>query len=411
MPRQPALGVLSCFLLAALSVPRTLASQEAEFRRCIANIRAAKSSRTIKPATWQLLDSLAPDNRVVGESSAQPEFRLPVWDYVAVMVDDERIADGRERLREHRATFDAIAERFGVEAEVVAAVWGIESDFGRNRGGYSVLRSLATLSCTGRRQTYFRHELRSALRIVQNGHVQPDSFRGSWAGAFGQTQFMPGSFERLAVDFDRDGRRDVIGNPADALGSAANYLRNAGWRPGRPWGIEVRLPRPGGKPFALAREGRRVQRSLATWKSRGLTRIDGSPLVGPGLEGTTTAGLLAPAGAGGPAFLVFRNFTAIYRYNASEHYSLSVVHLADRLRGAEPFATPWPTGDGGLSRAERRELQMLLAARGHEVGPPTRVLTPLIRAAVKVEQGRLGQEATGRPGQRLLRDLRGLSSR
>jgi lytic murein transglycosylase len=389
----------------ALSViPGGLHAQDA-FERCIASMRAARPSRGIAPSTWRLLDSIRPDPRVLGELNAQPEFRLPVWDYVAVMVDQERIDDGLARLAEYRDLLGAISERYGIDPAALVAVWGIESNYGRNRGGYNVLRSLATLSCSGRRQAYFRGELRSALRIVQGGHVDPEEFRGSWAGAFGQTQFMPGTFERLAVDFDRDGRRDLLDTPADALASAANYLRNAGWRPGHPWGIEVRVRSPDA-PLRVAGEGRRVRRTLSTWSARDLLRVDGSPLIVPGVAPTTLAALLAPAGARGPAFLVFGNFTALYRYNASESYALSVAHLADRLRGAEPFATPWPTDDPGLSRADRRELQGLLSQRGHDIGLPDGLLTPRTRAAVAEEQRRLGHAATGRPGQRLLEALR-----
>lgn len=305
-------------------------------------------------------------------------------------------------MAEHRATFDSVARRFRTDPHVVAAIWGIESNFGRGMGSYDVLRSLATLSCHGRRQQYFRRELLAALRIVQRGDVDGSRFLGSWAGAFGQVQFMPGTFEWLAVDFDGDGRRDILHTVGDALASAANYLRNARWREGAVWGIEVRLP----ASLPTRGEGRRVKRPLSTWAARGVRRVDGAPLVAGGLTPTTPAGLHLPAGVRGPAFLTFANFDAIYRYNASEAYTLAIAHLADRLRGGGPFVTPWPTDDLGLSRAERRELQRLLAARGHDIGAPSGVLTTRTRAAVKAEQERLGHEATGRPGQRLLEALR-----
>lgn len=397
--RAPALAICT------LASPVGAQSAAGAFGSCLSEVRASRASRSITPTTWALLEGLKPDPRVQGELNAQPEFRLPVWDYVAVMVDQERIDDGLARLTQHRAILAAIALRYGVEPELLLAIWGIESDYGRNRGGYSVLRSLATLSCTGRRQTYFRRELRAALRVIQREHFDTAAFVGSWAGAFGQTQFMPGTFEWLAVDFDGDGKKDVIGSIPDALASAANYLRNARWGSGAPWGFEVRLPTRDGRPYDLRGEGRRVRRSLASWAARGLTRADGSPVV-RGVSGSTLAGLFAPAGASGPAFLVFDNYSAVYRYNASEHYTLSVLHLSDRLRGGAPFVTPWPTDDLGLSRAERRELQELLTRRGHEVGTPRGVLTPATREAVKAEQRRVGHEPTGRPGQKLLQILR-----
>lgn len=371
--------------------------------RCLAGVRASPSARRIADTTWERFTTgLTVDARIIEQRDAQPEFKLPIWDYLAVMVDDERIADGRRLMAERKATFATIERRYGVDPHVVAAIWGIESNFGRGMGSYDVIRSLATLSCNGRRQSYFRRELLAALRVIQRGDIDGARFRGSWAGAFGQVQFMPGSFEWLAVDFDGDGRRDIINSPGDALASAANYLRRARWQTGGRWGVEVRLP----AGYSPRGEGRKVKRPLGTWRARGLRRVDGEALVSPGMSATTKAGLHLPAGVDGPAFLVFGNFDAIYRYNASEAYTLAIAHLADRLRGAPPIVAMWPTDDPGLSRGERRELQRLLAQRGHDIGEPSGVLTTRTRAAVKAEQGRLGHEVTGRPGQRLLRALR-----
>jgi lytic murein transglycosylase len=389
--------------LAFAVLPVSLSAQQADFARCMAAIRASPPGRRLASETWErYARGLQPDPRVIGEQQAQPEFTLPIWDYIAVMVDDERIADGRRLMVDHAEILDAIAQRYRVDPAVVVAIWGIESNFGRGTGSFEVLRSLATLACHGRRQAYFRGEFLAALRAVQKGEIDGDRFLGSWAGAFGQVQFMPGSWEWLAVDFDGDGRRDILHNEGDALASAANFLRRRGWRPGSPWGVEVVLP----DEFNARGEGRRVQRTVATWAARGLRRVDGTRLVSADLPSTATAGLHLPAGPKGPAFLVLHNFNVIYRYNASEAYTLAIAHLADRLRGGAPFATPWPTDDLGLSRAERRELQRLLAERGHAVGAPRGVLTPQTRAAVKEEQKRLGHEVTGRPGQRLLKALR-----
>ena len=388
--------------LAFALLPASLSAQEGDFARCLAAIRASPRGQRLAADTWERhARGLQPDPRVTAEQHAQPEFTLPIWDYVAVMVDDERIADGRRLMVEHGATLEAIERRYRVDPAVIVAIWGIESNFGRGTGSFEVLRSLATLGCHGRRQTYFRGEFLAALRVVQKGEIDADRFLGSWAGAFGQVQFMPTSYEWLAVDFDGDGRRDILHNEGDALASAANYLRRRGWRPGGLWGVEVRLP----EGFSARGESRRVRRTVAAWAARGLRRVDGSRLVRADLPSAMNAGLHLPAGPKGPAFLVLDNFTAIYRYNASEAYTLAIAHLADRLRGGAPFATPWPTDDLGLSRAERRELQRLLAALGHDVAE-NGVLTPQTRAAVKVEQQRLGHEATGRPGQRLLRALR-----
>jgi lytic murein transglycosylase len=375
------------------------------FDACLAGLRDSRSGRRIGAPTWQLLDGIRPDTEVLAQLNAQPEFTLPIWDYVAVMADQERVDDGLRLLRAHRATFDAVQAKYGVDAATVAAVWGIESNFGRGVGTFSVLRSLATLSCDGRRQPYFRAELFAALRIVQAGHIAPGEFRGSWAGAFGQTQFMPGIFWGRAVDFDGDGRRDLMSSTGDALASAANYLKLAGWRRELPWGFEVRLPRTNGAVFSTRGEGRRVQRSLREWESRGLLRVDGSSLRGALHDSMMMAGLFTPSGPAGPAFLVTRNFEAVYRYNAAESYALAILHLSDRLRGGSAIVTPWPTDDPGLSRAERREMQQLLTKRGHDIGVADGLLTPRTRAALRIEQQRLGMPV-GRPGQRLLRALR-----
>lgn len=390
--------------LALVALAAAPARADEAFTRCLANLQPAAQAAGVSAATWrEHTGGLAPDPTVIERLDFQPEFRIPIWDYLAGLVDDERVADGRARLAEHAPTLAEVERRFGVDPATVVAVWGVESDYGRSRGRYPIVQALATLSCQGRRQPFFRGELFATLRIVQAGHLAPEQLVGSWAGAFGQTQFMPSTYERLAVDFDGDGRRDLVASIPDALASTAHFLQRAGWRTGEPWGFEVRLP----AGFDPSGEGRRVKRPLSTWTSRGVRRADGSALVRGGLGADTPAGLLAPAGGNGPVFLVLRNFDAIYSYNAAESYGLAIAHLADRLRGGKPFAAAWPTDDPGLSRAERRELQRLLVARGHDIGEVDGMLGERSRAAIRAEQQRLGQEPTGRAGQKLLAALRG----
>ncbi len=377
------------------------------FSACLDRVRVSSRAARVRDSTWRAhMTGLEPDPRVLAASRAQPEQQLTIWDYIAATVDDERLDDGRRLLAEHASTLADIERKYGVDPATVMAVWGLESNYGQGLGGLPLVTSLATLSCEGRRQTYFRRELFAVLRILQAGHMTADVMRGSWAGAFGHVQFMPGTFEWLAVDFDGDGRRDLMGSVPDALASAANFLRNAGWQRAQPWGIEVQLPARAGAPFSLRGEGRRVKRPLSQWTARGLRRVDGSSLVQTGLSGTTRAALIAPAGVAGPAFLVFRNYDAIFRYNGAQSYAIAIAHLADRLRGGAPFVTAWPTDDLGLSRAERREMQRLLLARGHEIGAVNGVLTARTRAAIRLEQARLGQTVDGRPGQRFLQALR-----
>lgn len=370
-----------------------------EFENCLSSLRAPARAVGVNEATFsRYTQGLQPDMSVIDKLNFQPEFRTAIWDYLAGLVDEQRVAEGKALLTQHADTLQRVQERFGVDPATVVAVWGVESNFGQTFGKSPLVQSLGTLSCFGRRQAYFRTEFYATLRILQAGHITAERLVGSWAGAFGHTQFMPSTFERLAVDFDGDGRADLMDSTPDALASTANFLAKAGWQSGQPWGFEVKLP-PG---FNTANEGRRTKRSMDDWSARGVKRVDGSPLPAAG-----SAGLLTPAGPSGPAFLVLRNFDAIYSYNAAESYGLAIAHLSDRLRGEGPFVTPWPTDDPGLSRAERREVQTLLIARGHDIGEVDGMLGEKSRVAIRTEQQRLGQEANGRAGQKLLKALRG----
>lgn len=389
---------MSAALASALLVPAARA-QSTDLSACMAELRPAARSGKVSDATWaRHTAGLQADFSVIEKLNFQPEFRTAIWDYLSALVDEERVADGAARLAQHRQVLERAEQRFGVDAATVVAVWGVESNFGQTFGKYPLVQALGTLSCHGRRQSYFRGEFLAALRILQAGHIAPERLVGSWAGAFGHTQFMPSTFERLAVDFDGDGRADLMDSSVDALGSTANFLARAGWQTGVPWGFEVKLP----AGISLAGEGRRIKRSVSEWIARGVRRVDGSPL--PADLGNL--GLLTLAGGNGPAFLVTRNFDALYSYNAAESYGLAIAHLSDRLRGAGPFATPWPTDDAGLSRAERRELQGLLVMRGHDIGPVDGMLGDKSRDAIRAEQQRLGLEVNGRGGQKILKTLR-----
>ena len=374
-------------------------ADEAAFSSCLASLRADAQAKGVSGATYDThTAALAPDMAVIDFLDAQPEFVTPIWDYLAALVDDERVADGRAMLAEWAPVLARVEAEYGVDAATVVAVWGVESNYGRNFGSRPLLTSLSTLSCFGRRQSFFRGEFFTTLKIIQDGHVAPERLTGSWAGAFGHTQFMPSTFMRLAVDFDGDGRRDLVDSVPDALASTANFLKRAGWRSDLPWGFEVSLPRG----VDVSGAGRRNKQPISAWAARGVRRIDGAPMP----AAATPAGLLLPAGKDGPAFLVTRNFDAVYSYNAAESYGLAIAHLSDRLRGGAPFATPWPTDDPGLSRAERRELQQLLIARGHDIGEADGMIGARTREALKLEQAALGLAADGRAGQRVLQALR-----
>ena len=399
-----ACGVLGTLALAASGAHAQDAPPPADpavFRACLNQLKGSTAFRAITPATFAgATDDLAPDPSVLVLLNRQPEFTMPVWDYLAVLVDEERVADGRKGFAQWLPQLKQIEQQSGVAPNVVVGVWGVESNFGQNLGGRSLVQSLATLSCFGRRQAYFRGEFAAALRILQEGHIAPEKLTGSWAGAFGQTQFMPGTFLRSAVDFDGDGRRDIVDSVPDALASTAKFLQNAGYRRGEPWGFEVRLP----AGYDTSGASRKAKQPIDAWRRAGLTLADGSPLP----DTLPSAGLLVPA-RGGPAFLVGRNFDTLYSYNASENYALAIAQLSNLVGGASDrvdFVTPWPTDDPGLSRAQNRELQTLLLARGHDIGRADGMIGSKTREAIKAEQQRPGLKTDGRAGQKLLGRLR-----
>ncbi len=371
-----------------------------DFPNCLARLAPEAARRGITQQTYVAATrDLAPDLRLMDLMDAQPEFTKAVWDYLDTLVSDARMARGRELLEQHRPIFDAVERRYGVDRHVVAAIWGVETNYGTLAGDRSVLRSTATLACVGRRQNYFREEFLSALEIVQRGDVHPDRLKGSWAGAFGATQFMPTAFKRYAVDFDGDGRRDVVDSIADIAASTANLLKTNGWVPGQTWGYEVAVPR--GFDFLLA--DNRRQMTIAEWERLGLRRAGGRPFP----HASERAYLLVPAGARGPAFLMTQNFRAIMKYNPAEAYALAIGHLADRLRGGQPFAQPWPRDERVLSLDERLELQQHLARHGFDVGEPDGRLGARSRVALMQFQARSGLPADGFASAAVLDRLRG----
>jgi len=360
----------------------------ANFRGCIERLWPAAARRGILRNVFQTYTaSLTPDLRIMDLLDNQPEFTKSFWDYLDILVTDERIEKGRAILEKYRATFDAVEKAYGVDRYAVTAIWGVETNYGSIGGDRPVVRSTATLACIGRRQNYFREEFLSALEILQRGDVKPDRLVGSWAGAFGPTQFMPTAFKRFAVDFDRDGRRDVVDSVPDIIASTANNLRNDGWVAGQTWGYEVVVPAT--LNFQLSERGRTM--TIRDWERQGLTRPGGAPFPRP----DDHAFLLVPAGVQGPGFLMLPNFRAIMKYNPAEAYALAIGHLADRLRGAGPFVQRWPRYERVLSRIERLELQQLLARSGYDVGEPDGHLGAKTRAAIRDFQAKIGQVPDG----------------
>jgi len=275
-----------------------------------------------------------------------------------------------------------VENAYGVDRNIITAIWGVESNYGTLGGDRPVIRSTATLACIGRRQAYFRDEFLAALEILHRGDVRPEQLKGSWAGAFGPTQFMPTSFKRFAIDGDGDGRRDVVDSTADMIASTANNLKKDGWVTGQTWGYEVTIPK--GFNYLLADRSR--QKTMAEWEALGIKRAGGKGFP----RADDKAYLLVPAGHQGPGFLMLHNFRVIMRYNPAEAYAIAIGHLSDRFRGGAPFVQPWPRHEAVLSRDERLELQELLLKKGFDGGTPTGRLGPKTRAAVRDFQASIG---------------------
>ena len=324
--RQRASGGIACVVIVAMFLcSPVLGAARPSLTRWLSGVRSEGISRGISAATIdKALAGFSPIPRVVELDRNQPEFSLTLREYLDGTVSAGRIAKGRRMLDENRALLTELSRRYGVPGNVLVAFWGIETDYGRNTGGFPVVRSVATLAFHGRRSTFFRTELFHALRILDEGHISVDKMTGSWAGAMGQVQFMPSSFKHFAVDYDGDGRRDIWKSREDALASAANYLSKSGWVPRRRWGREVVLPRG----FDETLVGTRIVKRLDRWQSLGVRCLDGSDLP---LVDDMRGSIVTPDGAGGRAFLVYENFHVILKWNRSHYFGVAVGMLADRL--------------------------------------------------------------------------------
>ena len=370
------------------------------FHACLERLWPTAARRGVSRAVFDAYTvRLTPDLRIMDLLDRQPEFTKSIADYLDVLVTPERIAKGRELLARYRATFDAVERAYGVDRHIIAAIWGVESNYGTQGGGRSVVRSTATLACIGRRQNYFREEFLATLEILQHRDVRPDRLVGSWAGAFGPTQFMPTAFTHYAVDFDGDGHRDVVDSMPDLIASTANNLKKDGWVAGQTWGYEVVVP----ANFDFLLVGRNRAMAIRDWERHGIVRAGGKAFP----RADDRAFLLLPAGSQGPGFLMLQNFRVIMRYNPAEAYALAIGHLADRLRGGPEFTQNWPRDQRVLSRAERLELQELLARNGFDVGEPDGRLGSRTRAAIRDFQLRVGRAPDGYASAEILDQLRG----
>ncbi len=359
------------------------------FARWVTALRASARAAGIAEATLRdAFDGIGYLPRVVELDRAQPEFTRTVWEYLDAGVSPQRVALGQAKLLQFRAEADAVAARYGVPAEIVIAIWGIESNYGGNHGSIPTIDALATLGFEGRRENWARGQLLAALKIIESGDITRAQMIGSWAGAMGQTQFLPSVFLSYAVDADGDGRRDIWDSMADVMASTANFLKGSGWQPGQPWGVEVQLL-PG---FDAGRADEALRQTSAQWAAEGVRTIDGAPL-----PGFADAAILLPAGARGPAFLVGPNFRAILRYNNSTSYALAVGLLAQRVAGGPGVQAVWPRDLAALTRSQLQALQTALNALGFASGTPDGTMGPATRDGLRAYQRGVGLPADGFP--------------
>ena len=379
-------------------VAKANAEADAKFFAFLKDFRATALTAGISSQTYDIaMANISRNPRVEQLNLQQPEFTIPVWTYLGGMVSDTRVSKGQEMLARESPSLTAIENTFGVPSEILVAIWGDETNYGESLGSYNMFEALATLAYDGPRADYARRELIAALKMVEMNHYRPADMVSSWAGAFGQTQFVPSSFLAHAVDGDADGTIDLWKSPADALASAASLLANAGWKRGSIWGYEVQLP----SNFDYSECDLDVGKPLTSWQALGVKTATGNELsVGDGL-----GSVYLPAGARGPAFLVFDNFKTILKYNNAASYALAIGILGDRLRGGGHIVAAWPTDEQPLAPDERTALQTILKSLGFDPGIVDGILGKGTRAAIRAYQKARGLAADGYPTKQLLARL------
>ncbi len=393
------LGLAALLLASTAALGPAMAEPQVPFAEWLEGVRKEARAKGIAPSLLDsVLSGIRPIKRVIELDRKQPEFTLTFWAYLNKSINTLRIQRGREMLAKHRDLLQKAARKFGVQPRFIVAFWGLESNYGKHTGAFPLIGAVATLAHDPRRNKFFRAQLMAALTIMNRGDVDVGA-KGSWAGAMGNFQFIPTTYRDFAVDGDGDGRRDLWNSHPDMFNSAANYLSRSGWRRGWSWGREIALP----KGFYFEMSGLQVRKTLKDWSALGVRRIDGSRLP----QEDVKASIILPAGFGGPAFLVYRNFRTILTWNRSILYAIAVGHLADRLIGGGPFKSKRPSKEVPLSRADVKDLQRLLTAGGFETGGLDGVIGPKTRSAIKAFQKSAHLPPDGFPTIGLLERLRG----
>lgn len=377
---------------AACSTVTGAAAQDTGFDAWLNGFRAEAAAAGIRAEVIdEAFAGLSVNERVYELNDNQPEFSRAIWDYLDSAVSETRISNARTKIAEHRALLNLIEEAYGVDAEIIVAIWGLETSYGAILGSYDAIQALATLAYEGRRTGYGRSQLIGALKIIQNGYATREELKGSWAGAMGHTQFIPTTYLAYAVDHDSDGRRDIWNNLGDVFASTANYLSVSGYRQNEAWGTEIKLPE--GFDYALA--DRSVRKPLVEWAALGAEAANGQSLVTK-LDPNIRGRLILPAGARGPAFLTFPNFDAIMKYNRSTAYAMAVSLLSEEAAGRSgAVTTAWPRDDRPLTLDERKALQRGLAERGYSPGPIDGIIGAGTKRALRAWQRDTGLPADG----------------
>jgi membrane-bound lytic murein transglycosylase B len=371
------------------------AAEDAAFAAFLKDFRPTALADGITPETYDdATRTIARNQKVFDHNLNQPEFAKPIWDYLDNALSPERVGNGRALMAGDADILSRIHAKYGVPPEILISVWGNESDYGRGMGRYNMFEALATLAYDGPRTDYARPQLIAALKMMQRQHFDPSAMTSSWAGAFGQTQFVPTTFLSQAVDGDGDGKIDLWTDVADALASTANVLSNAGWVDGKPWGYEVALP----AGFAFEQADLEITKPVAAWQGLGVKTIAGADLP----ASANPASIYLPAGARGPAFLVFPNFKVVLKYNNAASYALAVCLLADQLKGSPAVMAQWPRELAPLTRDERVALQTSLMKLGFDVGKADGLIGSKSRAAVRGWQKAHSLPADGYATQELL---------
>lgn len=372
--------------------------KNADFQRWIVRFKSKAMRQGISSTTYdRAFQGVSYNEDIIKKDRNQSEFTKQIWEYLDSAASDTRVKNGKKALRENKRVLDQIEARYGVDKEVVVAIWGLESAYGSYRGDEPLIESLATLAYDGRRGRFFESQLIAALKITQAGDVAPRRMTGSWAGAMGHTQFIPTSYLAYAVDFDGDGKRDIWSNdPTDALASTAAYLARFGWKKGQPWGVEVKLP----SGFNYGLTGERIKKSTSEWMALGVRDMSGKKVPNHG-----SASVLLPAGAQGAAFLIFDNFHVIERYNTADAYVIGVGHLSDRIEGGPPIRSGWPRGDRPLRFSEKSEMQKRLTAAGYDTQGVDGIIGPNTIAAIRRFQASQGMVPDGYASYEILRRL------